>query len=668
MPPTHDSLRHTRLSHIPHHCTTSPSRNSIAPLRPFVSITPLELLEGLSPPAASASLDSPALFDPVGWTAVEGIHVPLADERVPEEDSTVLRGDSPSPSTGTDDEAWRSWSWDQFVHWDGPPVTVLSSEPDVKEKRGLTEPKSASVAARNEGDGTGKLKLGRSRRLNTKKSLKGEEMLPALQPFYSLTTNPMASFALGDLSNRPPQYQNQYTLVNQNGRLRFAAISRRALALPPELLAEIFLWCLPPPRRISIAPEVWELPVSPNPNAPPLVFCAVCRQWRRVALRTPALWGFLMFSDELPYSEAGAEYAEFCRTWFSKAGATPISFDFTMDSSKTLQHRSTQVLHTLLGQLHQQWCYVQLTRNRRVPNWLQLPSNGKYPFLEVLQFSPAASDPPLSFCDAPRLYSVVLYEYTTRIQLPWRQLTSLRTYEIEVSACLKILRDAPNLVDVTFGDIDDDKTPPANNAITLLSNIRYLHLGNGPYTGPTPITTIKSLTTPALEGLTLQFCALPEFHTTSPILSFISRSSCRLRRLALWLPPAGTKALIGCLEAVPSLVNLKLHPLPRVDTQVLFSQFTQKPEFLPALETLYLVFPKSGIAGVSSATAPLIVDMLCWRRSATQLQEFHLLHDYQRSVFQTEVQLNSKIRRLRSEGMTLRMGEWDKHESFMDGS
>ncbi|KAJ7024336.1 hypothetical protein C8F04DRAFT_164991 [Mycena alexandri] len=164
MPPTHNSHRHTRYSPIPNHCTEPPSRNPTALLRAFLSTTPLELLEALSPPTASASPDSPViqptLSDPVDSTAVEDTQVPLVDERVLEDDSVNLRGDPSSPSTGTDDEAWRSWSWDQFAYWDGPPVTVTSPEFDVKEKWVLTEEESASMAARNAGEANGKLTLG----------------------------------------------------------------------------------------------------------------------------------------------------------------------------------------------------------------------------------------------------------------------------------------------------------------------------------------------------------------------------------------------------------------------------------------------------------------------------------------------------------------------------
>ncbi|KAJ6602257.1 hypothetical protein B0H10DRAFT_1754032, partial [Mycena sp. CBHHK59/15] len=50
------------------------------------------------------------------------------------------------------------------------------------------------------------------------------------------------------------------------------------MSLPPELLCEIFLHCLPPG------------PVLPNTKYAPLLLGQICRQWRDVALLTPMLW------------------------------------------------------------------------------------------------------------------------------------------------------------------------------------------------------------------------------------------------------------------------------------------------------------------------------------------------------------------------------------------
>ncbi|KAJ7171930.1 hypothetical protein C8R46DRAFT_1084273 [Mycena filopes] len=122
--------------------------------------------------------------------------------------------------------------------------------------------------------------------------------------------SPASSFAVGPLSNRPPSYQNQYNLVNEGGILRIAAVSRRILALPPELLAEIFVHCL----------RQW-----PDSDAREALhsLCRVCRQLRAVALSTPRLWSWMSIDIE-EKDEEGA-YVEFCRTWLSRAGNLPIS-------------------------------------------------------------------------------------------------------------------------------------------------------------------------------------------------------------------------------------------------------------------------------------------------------------------------------------------------------
>jgi hypothetical protein len=42
------------------------------------------------------------------------------------------------------------------------------------------------------------------------------------------------------------------------------------LTLPPEIISEIFRWCLPPSPQF----------VQPDPAAVPLTLLAICRQWR----------------------------------------------------------------------------------------------------------------------------------------------------------------------------------------------------------------------------------------------------------------------------------------------------------------------------------------------------------------------------------------------------
>ena len=50
-------------------------------------------------------------------------------------------------------------------------------------------------------------------------------------------------------------------------------------SLPVELLAEIFLLCLPS-----------EISKPPSPTAAPLLVAQICRRWRSIALDLPPLW------------------------------------------------------------------------------------------------------------------------------------------------------------------------------------------------------------------------------------------------------------------------------------------------------------------------------------------------------------------------------------------
>ncbi|KIL67071.1 hypothetical protein M378DRAFT_52626, partial [Amanita muscaria Koide BX008] len=59
--------------------------------------------------------------------------------------------------------------------------------------------------------------------------------------------------------------------------------------LCPEILAEIFTFCLP------YAPEVpWRVERTSSRNAP-LLLCSVCSSWRSLAISTPRLWQTLHF-------------------------------------------------------------------------------------------------------------------------------------------------------------------------------------------------------------------------------------------------------------------------------------------------------------------------------------------------------------------------------------
>ncbi|KAJ6502103.1 hypothetical protein C8R45DRAFT_609698 [Mycena sanguinolenta] len=461
-----------------------------------------------------------------------------------------------------------------------------------------------------------------------------------------------SSFALGPLSNRPPQYQNQYTLVNENGWLRLAAVSRRILALPPEILAEIFTFCLP-------FDDESPLPMTPNVDEAPIVLCAVCRQWRIIALSTPQLWRSIFF-EVRDYSASGALYVEFCRKWLSRARSAPLhlSLDTFMpgDSFRSL-------VELVIG-LSEQWQDIELGEGIPLSS---LPVNGNYPFLENLCISPPPPDAPIiSFCNAPRLHDVFIPFYTTRIQLPWNQLTSFGTNQLEIEVCLELFRHGSKLV---YSWI---RIPPHNssipNVIFTLPRLRALDLG-GTDGISMPITVLKCLKAPALETLALGFETSPRgcvLFDISPFLSFASQSSFQLQTLTLSLIPSTTSALIECLKATPSVVHLNLQISRFIfDMDPLFIKLTGHHDFLPRLKCMHIALSKYGLRSLP-VDASLVVDMLVWR-CTTVLQSFRFTEHNGKVLngLKRYIELQPAYPELLAKGLRLYVGKRTYEDSFM---
>ncbi|KAF7337966.1 hypothetical protein MVEN_02020200 [Mycena venus] len=480
----------------------------------------------------------------------------------------------------------------------------------------------------------------------------------------------MPYFSFGPLSNRPPEYRNQYTLVqNTDGCIRFADANRLTPVLPPELLSEIFVHCLPVDNK-------FRLPLKPNPTDAPLLLCAVCRLWRNTCLRTPRLWSSLFLEANSAYSASGQDYVEFCRRWISRAGSTPVSIYLEAFVACDTIHS----LLTLIGGLSQQWQNIDLVLGDDLPKSLSLPADGQFPFLEALSISPPLSELPISFCGAPKLRDVFIFQYTPQIQLPWHQLKAFRTFDITNFTFLEILCQTPNLVKGMFV-ITDYGLPPLPGTVVLVQALQDLKLGRTRWdhaADPLRMAILDCLTAPALKSLVLSFTdGMGVIQDPSPFLSFVTRSSFQLHTLALSLMPVTTNTLIQCLKATPSVVELKLEPRHfSVNINTMLSQFTGHPDFLPKLESLFILLPKLGVAGVTTdgaapTTGSIVVQMLRWRSSgvgSARLKSFELIHAYPADVFQSYITAHPDFRRLWMKGMTLcieeRSESWHE-DSFM---
>ncbi|KAJ7772964.1 hypothetical protein DFH07DRAFT_802059 [Mycena maculata] len=449
---------------------------------------------------------------------------------------------------------------------------------------------------------------------------------------------------LGPLSNRPAEFQNQTTLVlDQNKRPRFAAISRRVLALPHEILAEIFIQCLPNDEFIA-----------PSPRTVPLLLCSVCRQWRMVALTNPKLW------RSLDIRLAGTpDYIELYQNWLSRAANTPLSISLHASADHTTADSPAKALFQTIVRLSPQWRNVDLTGARAALRCL-LPEEGRFPLLAKLTITHRDDDYPISFLDAPNLREVHALQYLTRsLRLPWSQLTLFRADEVALSCCLEVLRHTSNLVNATlhFGTEDS----PSGVSLPPLIHLRSLTLC-GPWSnGEKALSAVlDSLTVPALKTLTLRFpynLRLP--FDISPFVGLSLRSSFQLQTLVLYHMPTTTEALIQCLKVVPSIVHLKIGPTYRVDMKQIYTRLARSTDFLPKLESFHAIFT-SEVSYVWRQDIPALLQMLPWRWAAVgvaRLRSFQLAHTYSNDDFDETLTSHSQFLRLVEQGMELYVGK-----------
>ncbi|KAJ7161461.1 hypothetical protein C8R43DRAFT_1105101 [Mycena crocata] len=455
---------------------------------------------------------------------------------------------------------------------------------------------------------------------------------------------------LGPLSNRAPHYQRQSTLiVDGQGRLQYAALSRRILTLPPELLSEIFLHCLPDDEFIS-----------PDITTAPLLLCGVCRRFRNVALGTPELWSSLNMNFSEPEKDVHAEFSQLCKVWICRAQSTPLSLSlsYTDEVHDDDMHLIISMAE-IIAHLSKQWQNLNIELDDDfVELALALPMDAKFPLLEKLTVTTldSVAELPISFHDAPKLREVYLNRMSRDILLlPWQQITTFQVDDIPVVPCLKILRDAQNLVDGIFDIFDED---PSSSSTSMIPR---MHLRSLSVLGTDVVDVIKCLKVPALTCLRLDLDLERETMETHAFLSFASRSSFHLHTLILNCQPTDMEALVQCLQAVPSLIHLKLRLQDVSDMNAIFASLTGQRSFLPKLESMHTIFiyPETDM---QLFTALVLVEMLCWRWATVgiaRLQSFQLVYTTKREpVWCKATKSHSEFLRLKKEGMTLYIGRW----------
>ncbi|KAG5652358.1 hypothetical protein H0H81_005260 [Sphagnurus paluster] len=365
------------------------------------------------------------------------------------------------------------------------------------------------------------------------------------------------------------------------------------LSLPIELCSEIFTACFPP---------------SSNGPQTPLLLGSVCTAWRNLAWDMPWLWNNL----HLYLTRPTPTHVDLLEQWLARSANLPLSIRLTIKlPDPDSDTHTTARLMAALARCSKRWHTIDFDVPLFFPDPALAPS--KFPLLASAAIQVAHITSPLNlFLTAPNLHAISLHGFPRNsFNLLWTHITHLRLSPTTVQQCLELLAGAPHLTHCTFEDITRsdvmNPTPVHAPRLQSLAIISFTH---------TPVSEL-------LDTLVLP-CALDlAFHVTGntfPYWSFaalIARSGCRPRRLALTAVRISEWQLWECLQAVPSLLALRLAHIDRLTNETLRAlNPTAAHPLLPVLHEFHYTGPLV-------PDLPTLTNTLCARWTGTApLQKF----------------------------------------------
>ncbi|KAJ6455371.1 hypothetical protein C8R45DRAFT_1036137, partial [Mycena sanguinolenta] len=280
------------------------------------------------------------------------------------------------------------------------------------------------------------------------------------------------------LRDRLAQLDVQIAILEAERRIirkKLQSVTYPILKLPFEITSQIFVNCVP---DLQGAHPIFDF--SPVRLPIPVLLTQICRAWREIASKTPRIWAtFSLHVDEIRrknYALHPRRLAE----WLEKVGSSPLSFILERRNNYNIPAALTTSLGPILA-LSNRWQTVDLRLPHEdfVKEPLQSNLRERLHSLENLRIDAKRSrrtDIVAAFELAPRLRSVsVEHLSTTRILLPWRQLTHFTGTWMTGADCLHVLRSADSLVECKFdgidGDLDETALLPKNFTLKVL----YLH-------------------------------------------------------------------------------------------------------------------------------------------------------------------------------------------------
>ncbi|KAJ7648102.1 hypothetical protein FB45DRAFT_998929 [Roridomyces roridus] len=324
---------------------------------------------------------------------------------------------------------------------------------------------------------------------------------------------------------------------------QYKAILSPVRRVPPELVCEV-LAMVPCTRKIG----------SQTVDQPPWKLGHVCRSWRHWALGCPWLWcSFSIvhrkddFREDFPLV--------MLETQILRAATVPLSIDFHWLKGDGLE--GTFFWDLLLPLCHR-WkslCmkFPHLESAESLLDLLHSTKDHLSSLATVELMIRSEGDPEWQaverdlFSTAPRLRELLLSDvcrvhYSPNMSAPWSQITRYRAVQ-EGPQILHMLQNSPNLVECSLGfDSLDELDATHHRIMVVVPHLRRLSVDSS--------IILAYITAPSLEHLSTD-------GRLSCALSFVQRSSCRLKSLAIG-SVSDVDSLVPLLEACSSVEQLVL--------------------------------------------------------------------------------------------------------------
>ncbi|KAJ7149544.1 hypothetical protein C8R46DRAFT_1125491 [Mycena filopes] len=260
------------------------------------------------------------------------------------------------------------------------------------------------------------------------------------------------------------------------------------LTLPTEITSAIFLHLLPP------------YPVHPpiTGSSSPIVVAHVCRDWREIALASPALWQrFLVTFEGINISEE--RQAELCELWARRSSSWPLSIQL----KNHREHRIRSAAWGVIVAHRARW--EQMLLRFDGPQMLLLPTvDGLMPLLRHLDITLPrwTTSAPLTFLEAPLLRTVIFnHSAAAVIPVPWAQITSLVLKDVFMDECTPVLEETRSLMHCELELLSDENSVsrpdislPSLETLTLTTTAHYTSTGLlGTFTAPALRTLVVAM-------------------------------------------------------------------------------------------------------------------------------------------------------------------------------